>query len=93
MGSRGEFPPVVIGEPQAPPTRLLPQDSILLDQVRQQLPLPAIQPAGDEEQQQWKAETWVTCGAYSRGVALPTKSAETEDTTALRVDPVEALRS
>jgi hypothetical protein len=31
VGSRGKFPPVVIGESEAPPTDLPPQDPILLD--------------------------------------------------------------
>jgi hypothetical protein len=35
VGARSESPPVVIGEPQAPPTHLSPKDSILLDQVRE----------------------------------------------------------
>jgi len=50
IGPRGKFPPVVIGEPEAPPTDLLPQDPILFDQVRQYLPLSPVQPAGDREQ-------------------------------------------
>ncbi len=51
VGSRGKIPPVVIGEPLAPPIQLLPQNPILLDQVRPHLPLPSVQPAGDSEQQ------------------------------------------
>ena len=45
------MPPVVIGEPHASPTQLPSQHPILFDQVRQDLPLPAIQPAGDGEEQ------------------------------------------
>ena len=51
VGSRGKFPPVVIGQPQPPPTQLPPQDPILLHQVRHHLPLPAVQPASDSKQQ------------------------------------------
>ena len=51
VGARGKFPPVVIGEPEAPPAQLPPQDSILLDQVSQHLALPLVQPAGNRQQQ------------------------------------------
>ena len=51
VGSRGQRPPVVIGESETPPTQLPPQDPILLDQVRQHLALLLVQPAGDREQQ------------------------------------------
>jgi hypothetical protein len=51
VGSRGKPPPVVIGESEAPPTQLPPQDPILLDQVRQHFALPPVQPAGHREQQ------------------------------------------
>jgi hypothetical protein len=51
VGSRGKRPPVVIGESEAPPTQLPPQDTILLDQVRQHLALPLVQPAGHRDQQ------------------------------------------
>ena len=49
--SRGEFTPVLIGEPQAPPTHLPPQHPILFDQIREHLAFPAVQPAGDGDQQ------------------------------------------
>lgn len=51
MRARGKLPPVVIGEPQAPPTQLPPQHSILFDQVCQYLPLLAVQPTGDGQEQ------------------------------------------
>src|SRR5215204_3648157 len=51
VGSRSNSPPVVIGEPEAPPAQLPPQDPILLDQVRQHFALPLVQPAGNREQQ------------------------------------------
>ena len=51
VGSRGKFPTVVIGEPEAPANHLPPQEAILFDQVRQHLPLPPVQPPGDREQQ------------------------------------------
>src|SRR5215218_9757752 len=50
VGSRGKRPPVVIGESQAPPTQLPPQNPILLDQVREHLALPPVQPTGHREQ-------------------------------------------
>ena len=46
---RGKLPPIVIGEPQTPPTQLPPQHSILFDQVRQHLPLLAVQTAGESQ--------------------------------------------
>jgi hypothetical protein len=48
---RGKLPPVVIGEPRSPSTQLPAQHSILFDQVRQDLPLLAVQPAGDSQKQ------------------------------------------
>ena len=51
IGPRGKFPSIVIGEPEAPPTHLLPQDPILFDQIRQHLPLPPVQSGGNSEQQ------------------------------------------
>jgi hypothetical protein len=52
IGARGESPPVVISEPQAPPTQLPPQKAVLLDQVSDHLPLAALQPAGEDQEQQ-----------------------------------------
>jgi hypothetical protein len=51
MGPHGESSPVVIGEPQTPPTQLSPQDAILFDQVSDRRPFPAIQPASEDHQQ------------------------------------------
>ena len=51
MRPRGEPPPVVIGQAQAPPTQLPAQEAILFDQIRERLPLPALQPAGQDQQQ------------------------------------------
>ena len=48
---RAQLPPVVIGQAQAPPTQLPPQHPILFDQVRQHLPLLAVQPARDGQEQ------------------------------------------
>ena len=49
-----ESPPIVIGEPQAPPTDLPPEEAILFDQIGERLPLPAIEPTDDGEEQQPK---------------------------------------
>ena len=87
VGSRGKFPPVVIGEPQAPPTQLPPQHPILLDQVRQHLPLPAVQPAGDSKEQHVERRDVdhgreLTSQPRSR---VATRSAEPWDTTRSRL--------
>jgi hypothetical protein len=39
VGLRGESPPIVISEPQAPPTHLPPEHPILFDQVRPASPV------------------------------------------------------
>jgi len=54
VGSYGESPPVVIGEPQAPAADLVPEHAILFDQIGERLPLPAIEPTGEGEEQQPK---------------------------------------
>ena len=83
---RGKFPPVVIGDPEAPPTQLLPQDPILFDQVRQHLSLTPVQPPGDREQQHLDGRdvdhVWELSARLES--ALPTRSAETWDTTGSR---------
>jgi hypothetical protein len=52
VGLRGESPPVVIGQPHAPPTQLPPQHPILFDEVRDNLPLATIQPGGEADEQE-----------------------------------------
>jgi hypothetical protein len=52
VGSHGEAPPVSGRQPQATPTDLFPQETILFDQIGERLSLPAIEPAGDGEEQQ-----------------------------------------
>ena len=47
----GEPPPVVIGQTQTPPTQLPAQEAVLFDQVGERLPLAALQPAGQDQQQ------------------------------------------
>jgi hypothetical protein len=42
VGSYGESPPVLVGEPQSSPTDLPPEEAILFDQIGERLPLPAI---------------------------------------------------
>ena len=54
MGSCGELTAVLVGEPQTSPTDLPPEEAILFDQVGECLPLPAIEPAGDGDEQQPK---------------------------------------
>jgi hypothetical protein len=54
--------PIVISEPHASPTHLPPQHPILLDQVREHLPLPAIQPAGQMRSNMGSAETSIPSG-------------------------------
>jgi hypothetical protein len=46
-----EAPPVVIGEPQAPVTDLPPEEAILLDQIGERFPLPAIEPTGNGQKE------------------------------------------
>ena len=46
----GKPPSVVIGEAQTPPTQLRAQDAILLHQVREHVPLVAIQPADQDRE-------------------------------------------
>ena len=48
---RGEPPPVVIGEAQAPPTQLPAQEAVFFDQIGDRLPLAALEPAGQDQQQ------------------------------------------
>jgi hypothetical protein len=82
IGPHGKLPSVVIGEPEAPPTQLLPQDPILFDQVRQHLSLTPVQPPGDREQQHLDGRdvdhVWELTARLES--ALPTRSAETWDT-------------
>jgi hypothetical protein len=44
--SRCQPTAIVVGETQPTSTKLTPQESILLDEVRAGVPLPAVQPAG-----------------------------------------------
>jgi len=46
----GQPAPVVIGQVQAPPAHLPPQEAVLFDQVGEHLPFPAIEPAGYDHQ-------------------------------------------
>jgi len=48
--SRGQPAAIVIGQPQPPIPKLTPQKPILFDQVRDGLPLAAIQPSGQHHQ-------------------------------------------
>jgi hypothetical protein len=41
---------IVVGETQSPGPKLAPQEPVLFDQVRDRLPLPAVQPAGQHAQ-------------------------------------------
>ena len=41
---------IVVGETQSPGPKLAPQEPVLFNQVRDRLPLPAIQPAGQHAQ-------------------------------------------
>jgi len=50
-GSHRESPPVVIGQAQAPPTQLPPQEAVLFHQVRECFPLAALEPASHDQQQ------------------------------------------
>ena len=52
VSPHGEPAPVVIGETQAPPTQLPPQEAILFDQIGERLPFSAIEPSGDGDEQQ-----------------------------------------
>ena len=83
---RGKFPPVVIGDPEAPATHLPPQDPILLDQVRQHLPLRRSSQMVTVSSNIRKAEISITGGSlyHSRNRPLPTRSAHTWNTTRRR---------
>jgi hypothetical protein len=48
--SRGQPAAIVIRETQPPSTKLTPQEPILLEQVGDGLPLPAVSPAGQHKQ-------------------------------------------
>jgi hypothetical protein len=61
----GKPPSVVIGETQAPPTQLRAQDAILFHQVRERVPLLAIQPA-DQDREPYLESRHVDHGAESR---------------------------
>ena len=50
-GAHREPPPVRIGQAQPLPAQLLPKEPGFLDQIRDRLPLPAIQSAGQDQQQ------------------------------------------
>jgi hypothetical protein len=50
-GAHREPSPVVIGQAQTPPAQLPPQEAILFEQVRECLPLSALEPAGQDHQQ------------------------------------------
>jgi len=43
---RGEPSAIIVGETRSPDPNLSPQEPVLFDQVRDRLPLPAVQPAG-----------------------------------------------
>ena len=83
VGSRSKLPPVVIGESEAPPTQLPPQESILFDQVRQHVPVLPVQPAGDREQQDLEGRDvdHVRQLTSDADLPLPTREAEAWDTT------------
>ena len=52
ISAYGESSPFIVRQPQAPPTDLPPQKAILFNKIGQRFTLPAIQPAGDGEEQQ-----------------------------------------
>jgi len=62
IGARGESPPVVISEAQAPPTQLPPQKAVLFDQVSDRLPLAALSQPVRTRRSNWKDETSITRG-------------------------------
>jgi hypothetical protein len=47
----GEPSSVVIGEAEAPPLQLASKDAILFQEIAERLPLPALQPAGEDDEQ------------------------------------------
>jgi hypothetical protein len=51
VSSYGESPPVVVRELQPSPTDLPSEKPILFDQIGEGLPVPAIEPAGDGQEQ------------------------------------------
>jgi hypothetical protein len=55
-----ELAPVVVGQANASPTQLTPQHPILFHQIRKGIALPTIQPVGNNEQEQLKADASIT---------------------------------
>ena len=49
--SRCESPPVLIGQVPSLPIQLAPKEAVLFDQVGERLPLSAVPPAGQDQQQ------------------------------------------
>jgi hypothetical protein len=52
VGPCGQPPAIVIGQAQAPGAQLAAEAPVFLDQIRDDLPFPASQPAGHDHQQE-----------------------------------------
>jgi hypothetical protein len=65
--SRGQASAIVIGQAQPPGPKLAPQEPVLFDQVRDRLPLPAIQPAGEHAQHHLQRRRSITSRSLYHG--------------------------
>ena len=48
---RSQSPPIVISQPQTPPTQLPAQEAVFFDQVGDRLPFAALEPTREDQQQ------------------------------------------
>jgi hypothetical protein len=85
---RGQPASIVVGQTQPPATELPAQEAVLFDQVRQRLPRPALQPAGQHQQQHLEGR-WVDHEreliSQQECFAVHNRSIELWDTTASNV--------
>jgi hypothetical protein len=52
LASNGELAPLVVGEPKSAARKLLAQDSVLRFQIVDHVELPAVDPPGEEQEQE-----------------------------------------
>jgi hypothetical protein len=67
VGAYRESPPVVIGQPDAPPTNLPSEDAILFDQIGERLPLPAIEQPVIVRSSNRRTDMSITSGSFYHG--------------------------
>src|ERR1019366_7369202 len=59
-GPHREPPSVVLGQAQTPPAQLPAQEAVLFDQIRERLPLSALEPAGEDRSSIWRVAGSIT---------------------------------